>query len=207
MQLTGSVRTLTLTLAYVCLSCANLRCWCWSTMMKIVRSPTSERNAPSTFKGTCGTALCHQFAASSKLFLLSTLLPIPNEIHTCRIPRNPNPGNLLSLKQSVTLTGLGSEMFEKAVRGLSTLYQHAKGKVQQRGCQLRTWMPGEAEGDLTLTFSSRYLTPGNQAADDIHPDMAEVIDPLNILRPLLLTEVHTLDNAVFYWQRMPASAA
>ncbi|TFK80211.1 hypothetical protein K466DRAFT_444669, partial [Polyporus arcularius HHB13444] len=128
-------------------------------------------------------------------------------IRRFQIPRNPNPGNLLSLKQSVTLTGLGSEMFEKAVRGLSTLYQHAKGKVQQRGCQLRTWMPGEAEGDLTLTFSSRYLTPGNQAADDIHPDMAEVIDPLNILRPLLLTEVHTLDNAVFYWQRMPASAA
>lgn len=206
MPLTGSVRTLTSTLAYVCLSCANLLCWCWSTMMKIARSPMSERNAPSTFKGTCGIALCHRFAASSKPFILSAPLPMPNKIRTCRIPRNPNPGNLLSLKQSVTLTGLGSETFEKAVRGLSTLYQHAKGKVQQRGCQLRNWTPGEAEGDLTLTFSSRYLTPGNQATDDIRPDMAEVIDPLNILRPLLLTEVHTLDNAVFYWQRMPASA-
>ncbi|TFK78113.1 hypothetical protein K466DRAFT_468930, partial [Polyporus arcularius HHB13444] len=128
-------------------------------------------------------------------------------IRRFQIPRNPNPGTLLNLKQSVTLTGLGGEMFEKAVRGLSTLYQNAKGKVQQRGCQLRDWTPGEAEGDLTLTFSSRYLTPSNHATDDVRPDMAEVIDPLNILRPLLRTEVHTLDNAVFYWRRMPASAA
>lgn len=63
-------------------------------------------------------------------------------------------------------------------------------------------MPGEDEGHLTLTFSSRYLTAAKDVVDDdIRPDLADVIDPFNILRPRLRTEVHTLDNSVEYWQR------
>lgn len=102
----------------------------------------------------------------------------------------------------MTLTGLGADTFNKAVLGLSTLFQVTKGKVMQRGGQLRDWAPGEAEGNHTLTFSSRYLTPAKDISDDdVRPDLSEVIDPFNVLRPALRTEVHTLDNVVYYWQR------
>ena len=117
-----------------------------------------------------------------------------------RLPRNPN--RLIDLKQSVTLTGLGSESFDKAVRGLCMLYQNVKGQVMQRGCQLREWAPGEDGGNLTLTFSNRYLTAAKDVADDdVRQDLGEVVDPFNILRPLLRTEVHTSDNCVEYWER------
>ncbi|RPD54691.1 hypothetical protein L226DRAFT_464602, partial [Lentinus tigrinus ALCF2SS1-7] len=111
-----------------------------------------------------------------------------------QLPRNLN--HLIDLRQFVTLTGLGAPGFENAVRGLSTIYQNVKALVMRRGGQLREWTPGEDDGH------SHYLTVSKDVADDdIHPDLAKVVDPFNVLRPLLHTKVHTLDNCVQYWQR------
>ena len=106
------------------------------------------------------------------------------------------------MKQSVTLTGLGSQHFHTAVRGVSSIYHAFKMHLSARGCQLRTWAPGcDAGQSLTLTFSNRILTSAKEAEGEKAQDLSLVVDPFNILRPLLRTEVHTMENNVDYWKR------
>ena len=106
------------------------------------------------------------------------------------------------MKQSVTLTGLGSQHFHTAVRGVSAIYHAFKMHLSARGCQLRTWAPGcDAVQSLTLTFSNRILTSAKEAEGEKMEDLSRVVDPFNILRPLLRTEAHTTENNVDYWKR------
>ena len=79
-----------------------------------------------------------------------------------RIPRNHN--RLIDMKQAVTLTGLGSQSFHTAVRGVSAVYHAFKMHLSAKGCQLRTWAPGcDAGQSLTLTFSNRILMSAKDA--------------------------------------------
>ena len=106
------------------------------------------------------------------------------------------------MKQAVTLTGLGSQYFHTAVRGVSTVYHAFKMHLAARGCQLRTWAPGcDAGESLTLTFTNRILMSAKDAEGEREQDLGLFVDPFNILRPLLRTEVHTLENNVDYWKR------
>ncbi|KAM5540624.1 hypothetical protein V8D89_005655 [Ganoderma adspersum] len=83
------------------------------------------------------------------------------------IPRTLN--RLIDLKQSVTLTGLGMD---------------------------RDWTPGHDGQDLTLMFGNCYLTSSCDVGNDVSINMLPIVDPLNILRPLIKNEVHTTDNVV-----------
>ena len=122
------------------------------------------------------------------------------------MPRNQN--RLIDLKQAVTLTGLGSQRFHTAVRGVSAVYQAFKMHLSAQGCQLRTWAPGcDAGQSLTLTFSNRILMSAKDAEGETKQDLGLVVDPFNILRPLLRTEVHTLENNVDYWKRTLGSTS
>ncbi|KAI1796531.1 hypothetical protein LXA43DRAFT_1057812 [Ganoderma leucocontextum] len=93
------------------------------------------------------------------------------------IPRNLN--RLTDLKQSVTLTGLGTDQFDAAVHGVQAIYQLFYNHISRSGGRLREWIPGHDHQDLTLTFTNRYLTSSRDAAD----------------------EVHIADNVVEYWER------
>ena len=120
--------------------------------------------------------------------------------HMSRMPRNQN--RLIDIKQGVTLTGLGSQRFHTAVRGVSAIYHAFKMHLSSRGCQLRTWAPGCDEGQsLTLTFSNRILMSAKDAEGETRQDLGLFVDPFNVLRPLLRTEVHTMENHVDYWKR------
>ena len=114
------------------------------------------------------------------------------------IPRNLN--RLIDLKQSVTLTGLGTVGFDDAVRGMQTIYQVFSNHVSRAGSHLRTWTPGRDGQDLTLTFANHYLTSNRDVGNETSTDLS-VIDPFNILQPLIKNEVHTADNVVEYWER------
>ena len=116
------------------------------------------------------------------------------------IPHNAN--RIIDMKQSITLTGLGVEHFDKAVRGVGLIYQMFKGHLIRRGCQLHDWKPGHDVEDLMLTFTNRYLTPSKDAQGETPFDLGELVDPLNILWPLLRSEVHIQENVVEYWQRL-----
>ncbi|KAM5534257.1 hypothetical protein V8D89_012082 [Ganoderma adspersum] len=100
---------------------------------------------------------------------------------------------------SITLTGLGTVGFDDAVRGMQTIYQVFSNHVSRAGSHLRTWTPGRDGQDLTLTFANRYLTSNCDVGNETSTDPS-VIDPFNILRPLIKNEVHTADNVVEYWE-------
>ncbi|KAI1793219.1 hypothetical protein LXA43DRAFT_1059933, partial [Ganoderma leucocontextum] len=129
-------------------------------------------------------------------FIIDLNLPPLRKYH---IPRNSS--RLIDLKQSVTLTGLGVQGFDAAVRGIQNIYQVFANHISKSGGRLREWVPGRDQQDLTLTFASRYLTSSRDAGEEPLADLAEFVDPFNVLRPLLRGEVHTVDNVVEYWER------
>lgn len=131
--------------------------------------------------------------------LVSLCSVLYNQSEFCSIPHRAH--RIIDMKQSVTLTGLGVAEFDAAVQGMGVVYQVFKTHLLQRNCQLRPWAPGRDGEDHTLTFSNRYLTSGKDAEGETMCDLGDVVDPLNVLRPLLKTEVHTADNQVEYWQR------
>ncbi|KAI1787214.1 hypothetical protein LXA43DRAFT_896598 [Ganoderma leucocontextum] len=129
-------------------------------------------------------------------FIIDLNLPPLRKYH---IPQNSS--RLIDLKQSVTLTGLGVQGFDAAVRGIQNIYQVFANHISKSGGHLREWVPGRDQQDLTLTFASRYLTSSRDAGEEPLADLAEFVDPFNVLRPLLRGEVHTVNNVVEYWER------
>ncbi|RDX40906.1 hypothetical protein OH76DRAFT_1365474 [Lentinus brumalis] len=129
-------------------------------------------------------------------FLQDAHLP---PIRNNHIPRNH--ARLMDMKQSITLVGFGAERFDCAVRGLGSIYQYFNRHVARTGSRLREWTPGRDGANATLTFANRYLSSARDAVGEVPADLADVVDPFNVLRPLLHTEVHTQDNVVEYWQR------
>ncbi|KAM5531326.1 hypothetical protein V8D89_015006 [Ganoderma adspersum] len=77
-----------------------------------------------------------------------------------------------------TLTGLGTDGFDLAMRS------------PQQPC-FQSWRLSQ---DLTLTFGNRYLTSSRDVGGDVSINMSPIVDPLNVLRPLIKTEVYTADN-------------
>ncbi|KAM5532474.1 hypothetical protein V8D89_013890 [Ganoderma adspersum] len=108
---------------------------------------------------------------------------------------------LIDLKQSVTLTGLGTEGFDAAVCGVQTIHQVLSNHISWAGGHLRDWTPGHDGQDLTLMFGNHYLTSSRNTGDNVSIDMSPIVDPLNVLCPLIKNEVHTTDNVVEYWER------
>lgn len=108
--------------------------------------------------------------------------------------------HLIDLKQSIALTGLGTDRFDAAVRGIQTIHQVLSNHIFQAGGHLRDWTPGRDGQDLTLTFSNHYLTSARDIGNKSSIDISTIVDPLNILCPLIKTEVHTADNVVEYWE-------
>ncbi|KAI0709814.1 hypothetical protein C8Q76DRAFT_624886, partial [Earliella scabrosa] len=121
-----------------------------------------------------------------------------------RIPRNTS--RIVHMKQTITLCGLGAERFDCAVRGISTIYQMFKNHVERHRFQLREWSPGADGYYNTLTFSNRYLTSLKEADGDPGLNLGDVVDPFNVLRPLLRNLVHTQENVVKYWRRQDGSS-
>ncbi|KAI0753008.1 hypothetical protein C8Q80DRAFT_1118255 [Daedaleopsis nitida] len=112
--------------------------------------------------------------------LHASLLPM----HQHNLPRNQNH---IDLKQSVTLTGLASQQFHAGVCGAVAVVIFVLG---------RQALTGES---LTLSFSNRILTPAKDAEGEQEYSLEHIVDPFNILRPLLCSEVHTMENNVEYW--------
>ena len=83
-----------------------------------------------------------------------------------------------------------------------SIYQMFQNRATALNSALREWRPTEHRDHLALKFSNRYLSKGKGAIDDGAADLGEVVDPFNILRPVLRGEVHTADNVVQYWERV-----
>ena len=108
---------------------------------------------------------------------------------------------IASMKQHVTICGLGLKSFEEAAHGALVIYQSFQNHVNLFQGRLRDWSLPQCGSDIALTFASRYLSTAADAADEINVDMDPSIDPFNVLRPLIKNAKHTADNVVEYWQR------
>lgn len=118
-----------------------------------------------------------------------------------RLPQKPN--RIVSLQESVTLTGLGCQPFDQAVRAIKAIHQLFEKDIDRRGLRLRPWTPANHAGMLTLSFTNRYLTSGRDAIGETSLNLGDVVDPFNVLRPLLKdrSEVHVGENVVEHWER------
>lgn len=105
--------------------------------------------------------------------------------------------NLLTLKQGLTLTGLGIPAFDLAVQGMRIIQQ---GFVVHLGDEkVRDWEVRKDGDNLALAFNNRLLTHPRDAHGEEILDMSS-IDPLKVLQGRLKSEMYTSDNVVEYWQ-------
>lgn len=128
-------------------------------------------------------------------------------IHPARIPKNPLYG-----KQSLTITGFGSSMFEQSINGLKRLHTAATSMLP-RGLHVQAWQEAEYAGYTSLSLSNRYFTIASHARGDGLCEFDANVDPKGILRSVILSSahpskgratkvVHTEDNVVSYYKRL-----
>ena len=92
------------------------------------------------------------------------------------------------------------------MRGLLAIYQTFQNHVTAKGSQLRAWQPAYDQDDLALKVGNRYLTLRKHAEGEEPMDLSDTIDPFNVLRPHLQSEIHVQDNLVEYWEKRMSTA-
>ncbi len=116
---------------------------------------------------------------------------------------NSLPKNLLSAKQSIVLTGLGTKEFSQAARAVLAI--HSMFASSLPGDTLIPWSPITDSGHKCLEFSNRYFSTGQ--LDGTSPAEFDVgMDPKGILAGLEVNGKYTDDNIVLYFERVLGDA-
>ncbi len=109
--------------------------------------------------------------------------------------------NPLSAKQSLVLTGLGSEEFDNCVRAV--IQFHSRFASHLPSDTLQPWSPIKDDEHLCLELSNRYYTPDNLVSQYEEASVSDTIDPMGLLRAKGNGLRHTEDNDVLYFERLP----
>jgi hypothetical protein len=98
--------------------------------------------------------------------------------------------------QSVTITGLGSTQFLRAVKAVETLHRLFLLKYPD----LLPLERGEFDGNPTLTFDSKLMTPAACITSDMEKIELGELDPCGILRKQMFGRrcAYTEENVVKY---------
>jgi hypothetical protein len=104
------------------------------------------------------------------------------------------------LRQGVTITGLGTPTFEKAVEVAQEVYEVLKREFPEG--QLEGWTASNFRGHYALGISNRYFTPIKDAKDMAHIPFDSVVDPRGILESMAKAGyIHSEENIVQYYTR------
>lgn len=103
-----------------------------------------------------------------------------------------------STQQSISITGLGLESFDDAVRGLLALHQVLQKEVAS---EVLDWTPGRFSGMLALSFWNRYFSLPKEANEEPSITFPESLDPHRLLRQAVRHPLYLADNEVQYYER------
>ena len=105
------------------------------------------------------------------------------------------------LRQSITVTGLGTATFEDAIKASHKIYNLFTRHFPEG--QLEAWKCHTFSGYSSFTTWNRYLTPVKYAPSMAHTQFTEAIDPRGILEEMVAkgNHVHGEDNVVCYWMQ------
>ena len=110
-----------------------------------------------------------------------------------RLTKNP-----VAAKQSLLLTGLGSDLFDKSAKAIIEIHSRLANYLPPN--TLEEWQPLKDEGCLCLELSNRYLTPERLAIAYDAETLDDAIDPLGLLKGKPGGK-RTEDNVVLYYER------
>ncbi|KAI0083213.1 hypothetical protein BDY19DRAFT_900618, partial [Irpex rosettiformis] len=125
-------------------------------------------------------------------FVLRTALP--PIISAGQLTKNPS-----TAKQSLVLTGLGCELFDRSVKAVIEFHSRLASHLPTDS--LTSWKPLVVDQFLCLELSNRYVTPSHLAASYDSATFDESIDPFGLLRAKVIGQ-RTDDNIVLYYERI-----
>lgn len=103
------------------------------------------------------------------------------------------------MKQSIRLTGLGSDQFKSAIDGLANIAIFMGEKLEQG--DIESWTPARFRCWQALEVANRYFVHQNSEGDMVSVPLSTDIDPNGVLATLAGDEwVHTEDNIVSYFR-------
>jgi hypothetical protein len=109
------------------------------------------------------------------------------------------------LKQGLTLTGLGTDTFSKAMENAARLYANFSRYVGENDLQPIGFVEADRTG-ATMTVSNRYFTSRNEDPYGKNLPIGASIDPSGILASCVGPDLfHGEDNSVQYFQKKKTS--
>lgn len=108
------------------------------------------------------------------------------------------------LRQSVTLSGLGTPTFENAMIAARDVHKRFDRHFAEGTLEPWTELDAGDQTSLSLDISNRYFTPRGEAHGLNHKEFLPGVDPRGILSDLakgdgITSYVHTEDNQVLYF--------
>ena len=108
------------------------------------------------------------------------------------------PARYRYLKQGVSVTGLGTPTFGRAVETAREIFE--RFERQFASGTLEGWDPVSHYGHSALNMTNRYLTPKKDAPDMEHIPFTKDVDPYGILENMAKSNyVHGEENDVLYY--------
>ena len=103
------------------------------------------------------------------------------------------------LRQGITLTGLGSPIFEDAVTAAQEIFEIFQRQFPEG--DVEAWTNAMHAEHLALDMSNRYFMPKRDARNMLHIPFPIEVDPRGILEDMTGTiYVHGEDNEVRYYK-------
>ena len=104
----------------------------------------------------------------------------------------------MAAKQSVTLSGLGEEGFDRCAVAILEIQQVISRQLPPN-CMDKV-QPGSDNGYLTLEFSNRYFSTSKDPQDEV-VSMNAYVDPVSVLQEQVTSDAkHFADNKVLYYE-------
>jgi hypothetical protein len=112
------------------------------------------------------------------------------------------PARYKYLKQSLSITGMGSPTFEEALKSLNEC--HGQFQRQFPDGRLQNWVGATYKDYGALDVSNQYLTPKGDSTATEHVPFSKSVDPYGILETMAEADyVRSEENEVYYYCCLP----